>query len=165
MSGSARFDLPFLSAGQAQKEFCHNEALQTLDLAVAAAVEEGPRSDPPSSPALGDCYIVGVAASGAWAGRDGCLAGFTSGGWRYIAPREGLSAYVKITGCWANYRAGAWEIGSVRGSALVLNGMQVVGSQQAAIAEPSGGTVVDAEGRATISQILTALRQHGLIAT
>jgi hypothetical protein len=50
MSGSARLNMPFLIPGQAQKEFFHNEALQTLDLVAAAAVEEGPRSDPPPRP-------------------------------------------------------------------------------------------------------------------
>jgi len=126
MTGSARFNLPYLSAGQAQKEFCHNEALQTLDLAVAAAVEEEPRTSPPSSPAIGDCYIVGTAASGAWAGRDECLAGYTSGGWRFIEPLEGLGAYVKTTGTWAIYLSGAWEIGNVRGSCVLVDGVRVV---------------------------------------
>ena len=126
MTGCARFNLPYLSAGQAQKEFCHNEALQTLDLAVAAAVEEEPRTSPPSSPAIGDCYIVGTAASGAWAGRDECLAGYTSGGWRFIEPLEGLGAYVKTTGTWAIYLSGAWEIGNVRGSCVLVDGVRVV---------------------------------------
>lgn len=165
MSGSARFDLPFLSAGQAQKEFFHNEALQTLDLAVAAAVEEEPRSSPPSSPIIGACYIVGAASAGEWAGRDDCLAGYTSGGWRFIGPRDGLSAYVKTTGTLAHYRSGAWEFGKVRGASVILDGVQVVGSQFGAISEPSGGTTADAESRTAIGQILAALRQHGLIAT
>ena len=59
MSATPRLTLPFLSPGQAQKEFFHNEALQVLDILIAAAVEEGPRDDPPSSPSAGDCYIVG----------------------------------------------------------------------------------------------------------
>jgi len=100
--------------------------LQTLDLAVAAAVEEEPRTSPPSSPAIGDCYIVGTAASGAWAGRDECLAGYTSGGWRFIEPLEGLGAYVKTTGTWAIYLSGAWEIGNVRGSCVLVDGVRVV---------------------------------------
>ena len=69
MSGTSRLGLPFLSTGQAQKEFTHNEALQTLDLAVAAAVEESARADPPLSPAIGDCYIVGASATGEWSGK------------------------------------------------------------------------------------------------
>jgi len=163
MSGSARLNLPFLSAGQAQKEFLHNEALQALDLMVAAAVEEAPRSNPPASPLLGACYIVGASPSGAWTGKSGCIAGFTSGGWRFIAPTEGLSAYVKSAGTWANYRSGAWEVGVLRGNSLVLGGVQVVGGRLAAIDDPSGGTTVDTEARGSIAQILAALREHGLI--
>jgi hypothetical protein len=47
-----------LSVGQAQKEFTHNESLQTLDILVAGAVEEPPLSTPPTSPSVGACYIV-----------------------------------------------------------------------------------------------------------
>ena len=53
MSSTTRLHLPFLSAGQAQKEFSHNEALQALDFLVAGAVEEGPRNDPPTAPVHG----------------------------------------------------------------------------------------------------------------
>jgi hypothetical protein len=130
---------------------------------VAAAVEEIPRSDPPASPVEGTCYIVGPSASGAWAGKSGCIAGFTSGGWRFIAPVEGLSAYVKATGTWANYRSATWELGVLRGGSLVIGGVQVVGGRLGAIAAPSGGSIADAESRGAINQVLAALRQHGLI--
>jgi hypothetical protein len=46
---------------------------------------------------------------------------------------------------------------------VFIRGEQVVGARQAAIATPAGGATVDAEGRASITQILAALRQHGLI--
>ncbi len=163
MSASARLSLPFLSAGQAQKEIVHNEALQTLDLLVDAAVEEGPQTTPPSSPTVGECYIIGASSLGEWTGKDGYLAGYTSGGWRYISPLDGMSVYVKSTSTWAIYRAGAWEFGAVRGASLVIGGVQVVGSRQTAILGPSGGTNIDAESRAAVDQILAALRQHGLI--
>ena len=163
MTASVRLGLDFLSVGQAQKEFFHNEALQTIDLLVAASVEEGPRTSPPAMPSLGACYIIGDAPSGDWVGKARCLAGYTGGGWRYVGPIEGMSAYVKETGTWAHYRAGSWEVGTLRGAAVVVGGTQVVGSQLAAIAGPSAGTVVDTESRAAINQILAALRQHGLI--
>jgi hypothetical protein len=46
-----------------------------------------------------------------------------------------------------------------------VGGQQVVGSQAAAIASPSGGATVDAEARTAIDAILAALRAHGLIGT
>jgi hypothetical protein len=137
--------------------------LQTLDLLAACAVEEAPRSTPPSSPDLGACYIVGASPTGAWAGKAQCLAGYTAGGWRLVSPLDGMSAYVKATDTWANYRAGSWELGVLRGANLVLGGVPVVGPRLAAIAAPAGGTNVDLEARLAINQILSALRQHGLI--
>lgn len=164
MSATARLAIPMLSAGQAQKEVYHNEALQTLDAVVAANVEEPPRISPPVSPALGACYIVAAGATGAWSGKQDNLACFTAAGWRFIPPIDGLSAYVRSTSIWAVYRNSAWETGTLRGSALNIGGQQVVGARGAAIAGPTGGTTIDAEARATITQLLTSLRLHGLIA-
>ena len=163
MSGSARLGLPFLDVGQSQKEFTHNEALQTLDLLVAGAVEEPPRATPPASPALGACYIVAESATDAWTGKSQCVAGWTSGGWRFIPPIEGISVFVRSIAVCATFRAGAWEMGQIRGSALMIGDEQVVGSRAAPIASPIGGATVDSEARATIDAILDALRGHGLI--
>lgn len=165
MTATPRLALPFLSAGQAQKEFTHNEALQTLDVVAAAAVEEGPLDTPPSSPVLGACYIVGSAPTDAWAGSPQALAAYTSGGWRLIAAIEGMSVYIKAAAVWAKYRSGAWEIGMLRGSSVVIGGEQVVGARAAAIPSATGGATVDAEARSAVDQILAALRQHGLIET
>jgi hypothetical protein len=165
MSGTARLALPFLSPGQAQKEFTHNEALQQLDIVVAAGVEEGPRTDPPASPAVGACYLVGLPAAGDWTGQDHCLACFSSGGWRFIRPLEGMTAFVKDAAIFATYLAGNWETGVLRGSSLQIGGIQVVGPRATAIAEPGGGSIIDEEVRGTVGQILVALRHHGLIGT
>jgi hypothetical protein len=126
-------------------------------------VEEAPRNDPPASPAAGACYIVGNSPTGEWAGKSQCIAGYTSGGWRYISATIGMVAHVKPMGISAQYRAGAWELGVLRGTGLILGGVQVVGSRLPAIPGPSGGATVDVEGRAAINQVLAALRQHGLI--
>lgn len=165
MAASPRLSLPFLSPGQAQKEMYHNEALQLLDALVGACVEEGPRSAPPASPIPGQCYIVGVSPSGAWIGKETAIAAYTSGGWRFIAPFEGLSVHVKSLGVPACFRSGQWDIGAIHASAVMVGGQQVVGARGAAIASPAGGQSVDAEARACVGQILAALRQHGLIAT
>jgi hypothetical protein len=87
------------------------------------------------------------------------------GGWVRSFPRDGLIAFVKSTGVWALFQSGVWELGTVRGSSLVLGGQQVVGTRAAAIAGPAGGSTIDAESRTAIGQILSALRQHGLIET
>ena len=138
-------------------------ALQLLDVAVSAAVEQAPLATPPASPAVGACYIVAASPTGAWAGRTHNLAAYTSGGWRFLAPLEGMTAYVRSSSVWAAFRSGAWELGVVRGSTLVLAGQQVVGARGAAIPDPAGGATVDAEARSAIAQILNAIRQHGLV--
>src|SRR3954471_9344572 len=120
MSGTPRLSMPFLSVGQAQKELFHNEALQVLDTVVAAAVIETPRNDPPASPVEGSCYIVATAPTGAWSGNGQNLATYTGGGWRFVAPLDGMAAYVISANLWATFCAGLWEMGAVRGSSLIL---------------------------------------------
>jgi len=163
MEQSARFALPFLSPGQAQKEWFHNEALQRMDLLICAAVEGVDANEPPVSPVPGDCYLVGDEPSGAWAGQAGALAGYTDGGWRFVAPAEGMRLLVRTSGETMVRRGGAWEVGIVRASEVQIGGARVVAARQPAIAAPAGGTVVDGEARSAIDQILGALRAHGLI--
>lgn len=163
MSATHRLALPFILPGQAQKELFHNEALQALDLVVAAAVEEPPRSAPPASPAVGSCYIISASPSGVWAGHAGSLAGMTTAGWRFATPVEGLAAYIRSNGLTATYRTGGWDLGILRGERVEIGGQQVVGARAAAIAAPAAGTVIDAEARTAVSAILSALRLHGLI--
>lgn len=134
-----------------------------LDVIVAAAVDGLPLDNPPASPAIGGCHIVGAAPTGDWAGHAGQLAAFTSGGWRFIAPRDGMSAYVAGEGTSAVYHDGAWEIGTLSGAQLLIGGQKVVGARAAAIGDPAAGGNVDAEARAAVGLILAAMRGHGLI--
>ena len=165
MSATPRLSLPFLSAGQAQKEVTHNEALQTLDCVVVGAVEEPSTTTPPTAPVLGACYIVDQSPTDSWTGMSHCVAGWTTGGWRFVQPIEGMAFYIRSTSTWAVYRSGAWEVGMLRGDALIIGGQQLVGPRLPAIASAAGGTTIDAEARAVLDQVLNALRQHGLIAT
>lgn len=163
MNSTPRLALPFLTPGQAQKEFFHNEALQQLDTLVAAAVEGAPQNAPPSSPTPGACYIVGTAPSGAWAGKAGEMASYSAGGWRFLSPTEGQSLLVKSTGLRAEFRGGSWEFGVIRTGSVMIGGVEVISTRSAAIAGPSGGSTVDSEARTAIGEILAALSHHGLI--
>lgn len=165
MSATPRLSLPFIVPGQAQKELFHNEALQLLDALVAGAVEEPPRNDPPATPAMGAVYIVGVSPTGEWASQANAVASFSDGGWRYLAPVDGMTLLVRSTGVHAVYRQSAWELGVVRAVSVTIGGQQVVGSRAAAVSAPAGGAVADVESRTAIAAILAALRGHGLIAT
>jgi len=161
---SARLALPFLQPGQAQKELYHNEALAMLDIAVHAAVQSAEVSQPPASPVTGQCWIVASPAGGAWTGRAGAIAGWTTGGWRFVQPREGMLIWSMADNVWLQWIGGVWIAGHAVASGLWIDGVQVVGTQQAPIADPAGGGTVDVEARTAITEALEALRGHGLIA-
>lgn len=159
-----RWKLPLLAAGQAQKEMTHNEALALIDLMVQPAVIAMALDTPPDTPEPGDCWVVGPAPSGAWTGWALALAGWTAGGWRFAPAREGMSVWNRASGSAAWFRDGAWRDGELRGAAVSIGGRQVVGAQAAAIREPSGGDTIDTAAREAIGAVLTALREHGLVA-
>ncbi len=165
MDSSPRFSLPFLAAGQAQKEWTHNEALQRIEMLLCPTAVAGPIDVPPASPQEGDCYIVGNTPSGVWSGRTRCLAGWSDAGWRFVDPVEGLRARLSPSGEEAVYRQGAWQIGVIDVMEVRVGGVAVVGARRPAIAAPAGGTTIDTEARTAIGAILGTLRAHGLIVT
>lgn len=149
-----------------QKEISHNEALALIDLLLGGSIEAGPIAAPPPSPVAGGLYrVAATGTSGAFVGHEGKLAGWTAGGWRFVAPVEGMRLTQRTPGTDLHYRDGEWRSGSLRAEEVVIGGAKVVGGQSAAIAGATGGTVVDAEARACLGLILGALRTHGLIAT
>lgn len=140
----------------------HNEAIFLLDLLLHGAVAGVGSNAPPADPQPGECWLVGAAPEGAWSGRPHALAGWTEGGWRFAAPREGLWLWAGQEAGFALFTEGGWRVGEARGR-LIVEGKQLVGPRGTAIVEPSGGMVVDAEARAAIDAVLVALRTHGLI--
>lgn len=158
-----RLGLPLLWAGQAQKESTHNEALALLDLAVAAGVKAVGVNAPPADAAPGEAWVIGDAPVGVWAGRARALAGMTGGGWRFVAPFEGLSVWIAPEKLQARFVNGGWIVGDVHARRVLVEGVAVLGPRRPAIADPAGGAAVDAEARAGLAAVLAALRAHGLI--
>ena len=158
-----RLALPFILPGQAQKEFHHNESLARIDIALHAAVEGVPLAAPPNTPALGQTWIVAGGAGGAWSGRDGALASWTQGGWRFIEPIPGMLAWNKAEDHWLHWRDGGWRRGELSAAANFVAGKKVVGDRQPAVPSPSGGTIIDEEARAAIDSLTAALKSHGLL--
>ena len=153
MERTSRLGLPTLVPGQAGKEVTHNEALVLLDALVGGVVDAVGLDAPPTSPAVGRCWVVGASPTGSWAGQAHALACWIEGGWRFVAPAEGLALVARGTGTPIRYRDGAWRTG------------EVAGARRPAIADPAGGGTVDVEARAALAAVLGALRAHGLIAT
>ena len=163
MDQTERFALPYLAPGQMQKEYYHNEALQRIDALLCPVVEGPPAAVPPASPAVGSCHLVASGASGDWAGQEGALAWFSEGGWRFAAPVEGMGVVNRASGERIDYRDGAWVAGIVMAQEVRVDGQTVLRGRQGPVADPSGGTVVDSQCRTAVSQMLGALRAHGLI--
>lgn len=141
---SPRFQLPFLFAGQAQKEFFINEALARLDFLLHPSVE-GESADPPSSPIEGQCWLIAANATGAWMGRDGSIAAFIAGDWAFADPFDGLRVWDK-----AGKQSLAYSDGWQRAGAPV---------------SPSGGSTVDTQARAAIEKVNETLRNAGIFSS
>jgi hypothetical protein len=141
-SASARHGLPFLFAGQAQKEFYVNEAHALVDMLLHPAVE-GETNTPPANPAGGECWLVGATPTGAWAGSAGNLACYQGGTWQFSAPRNGMSVLVLSTGQTMRY----------------LDGWQIAQS----VAVPNGGTTVDQQAREAIAGLISAMSAAGIL--
>lgn len=165
VESTPRLTLPFIQPGQAQKEMSHNEALTLLDIAVQPAVQAVGGATPPLEPEAGQCWIVGAGADGDWAGCETMLAGWTAGGWRFVAPVPGMQVWSVADGMFAWFDGAEWLLGELMLARVRVGTHQVVGARQPAIPDPAGGTSVDAEARGAIVAVLEAMRTHGLVAS
>lgn len=148
MSGdtvSARLGLPYLVAGQAQKEVTHNEALALIDAAIAPAVVAVGTTVAPTAPVIGDCWIVGSGASGAWLGQAGSLALYTAGGWRFVALPIGSTVVDRGNGARWLHTSTGWQA-------------------PVSILPATGGATIDIEVRTALTALLNALSARGIIA-
>ncbi|MGN6499180.1 MAG: DUF2793 domain-containing protein [Tsuneonella sp.] len=142
-STSPRHELPFLFAGQAQKEFFVNEAHARIDALLHPAVL-GEVTQPPASATAGDCWLVGAGAEGEWSGFGGAIACWQASEWILLRPTRGMRAY---------------DVSS--GQFLVFTDTWL---RAAAPAAPVGGTTVDAQARDAIATLLAALKSVGVFA-
>ena len=102
--------MPYILPSQAQKHVTHNEALQTLDILVQMVIE-AEQATPPADPVEGARYAVALGATSAWAGRDGRIAIFLDGGWIYLQPKQGFTAWFKTRGELRYYNESAgWTV-------------------------------------------------------
>lgn len=160
---SDRLKLPFIAAGQAQKDVTHNEALHLLDLLVQPVIQAATLAVPPASPVIGQSWLVATGGTGIWSGKDGQIAGWTSAGWIFVAPFQGLSVWNAETNRYLIFSGAEWDDGVVHAQQLRVNNIPVLGAQAPAISTPTGGTTIDSEARLAIAAMLGALRGHGLI--
>lgn len=141
-SVTPRFALPYLFAGQAQKEVSVNQAHAMLDALLHPSIT-AEQSSPPLAAAEGQCWLVGAGATDGWQGHDGAIATMQAGSWVFAAPRNGMSVYDETVEQTRYYRDG-WSVA-------------------APVTEPMGGGNVDAQARAAISELIAALVSAGIL--
>ena len=141
-SRTPRLDLPYLFAGQTQKELFVNESLARLDGLLYCAVE-GVANSPPVGPVDGECWLVGTSPTGPWDGKAGSLAFFQAGNWLFQQPRDGLRVLDRTTGQDRRFH----------------NGWQAANRPPV----PSGGTTIDIEARASITALFDSLATAGIL--
>jgi len=143
---TGRHRLPLLAVSQAQKEITHNEALVVIDALLHPAVE-GTSSTAPvvAEGDIGRCWLIGAAATGIWATHKNEIAIYVGGGWRYIAPPDGMRI---------------WNRSNKRHLFRIDEQWVEVPS----IPHPATGSVVDVEARAALAAILQYFRLIGVLA-
>jgi len=143
-SKTARFEIPLLYPGQAQKEFVVNEAFVLLDMLLQHSVISS-QSTPPSDPNEGDAYRILSGATGDWSDHDGAIASWIGQKWSFFEPVPGMRVFDQAAGQMILFKS-QW-------------------SSSAAPDEPTGGAIIDLEARATIAQLISILRENGLLAS
>lgn len=162
MSETIRHALPLLSAGQAQKEITHNEAILAIDRQLHLAVQLRVLAAPPETPVAGHAYIIAAGAVDAWAGQSGNIASYDGFGWHFAEPVVGCVAWIVEEAVFSVY-AGDWSTGGWPATGLRVAGRDVLSATPASIAGPVGGLVVDSECRAALAYLLTALKDQGVV--
>lgn len=142
---TARFNLPLLVVSQAQKEVTHNEALVKID-ALLHSVAEAIISSPPAltDDNIGQCWLIGDAATGDWTGKSDQLAIWIGNDWRFISPTAGMRLWLRAENRDAVFTGGDWILAPV-------------------VADPVGGAVIDLEARRAIIALLDHLRATGYV--
>lgn len=161
MTATPRHGLPLLAAGQAQKEVTHNEALLAIDVRLHCAVETRTSLAPPVASAPGAVYLVPAGAGGAWSDKTDMIASWDGFGWRFAMPGAGWTVWISDESRFAVYEGGwstAWPVAGLR-----VAGRDVLAAPPEAVPAPTGGGVADAQCRAAVAALLSALRNQGIV--
>ena len=154
MAQTSRYGLPLLDAGQAQKEITHNEAIARIGTLLHLSVESRRTATPLATIDLN--WIIPAGAAGVWAGQDNAIATLDEAGWTFTQPSDGCIAFIRDEAAYVHFAKGQWQ------NAWPVPALTIGGST-AMVSGATGGTVVDAEARATLAQLLMALSKTGLV--
>lgn len=85
-----------------------NQNLRAIDALMQPVVLDKDLATPPASPAIGDAYIVGAAATGAWSSKENQIAVYYSTGWGFYVPKRGWRVFVDDEGIDCRFNGTAW---------------------------------------------------------
>lgn len=149
MSASANNSIPFVPENTIDPAAGLNESINTIDALLQLAVLTVNTDIAPASPAEGDRHIVGIAPSGAWAGKAGKLARFLDGYWSFYDARLALDLasgilYTRSGAAWLPIQAEASvAVNGTPASAMDFEGAGVTvadnGDGTVTITIPGGG--------------------------
>lgn len=117
---TARLGLNRWVGGQFQPYVSVNETINQLDALVGLDVIDRNLTAPPGGEVDGDTYIVGPAATGAWAGQDGNVAYFLAGAYKFFTPANGQLAWIEDENLLLVYDAG-WTNPEINPAKLGIN--------------------------------------------
>lgn len=161
MPETPRLALPLIAAGQTQKDVTHNQAVLALDRLVALAVTSRSVPAPPTTPALGACYIVPAAGVVAWGHPAGSLLHWQGAAWLAETAGDGQIALIADESVMIVHRGGWRENWPVSG--LAIAGRSVLAASPVSVSPPTGGATVDNETRTALAALLAALQQQGIL--
>lgn len=145
MTTTPVFGLTELVPSQAIPETAVNQIVRALEQgALCFSVKDKDLAAPPGSPAEGDAYVIAAAPTGAWAGKAKNIGFLMNGGWIFIAPREGMRAWMADEAARYTYTSSAWSADSLSGATLDIDGTLGANSDTRIASQKATKTYVDA---------------------
>jgi len=117
---TARHGLNRWVGGQFQPYVSVNETINQLDAISGLDIINRDLTAPPGGESDGDTFIVGPAATGAWAGQDGNIAYFLAGAYKFFTPVNGQLAWIEDENLLLVYDGG-WTNPEIKPAKLGIN--------------------------------------------
>jgi hypothetical protein len=108
MTKTPHLAIPLLVPNQAQKEITLNEALLLIEVLLVGVAKDIYLKQPPDNAGEQDIYIIGENPTDIWQHKANHIAYFFQG-WRYCAPKEGMSMFVLKTSASYRFINNNWE--------------------------------------------------------
>jgi hypothetical protein len=106
-------NFPLISESSTPNHVTLKEGISRLDKASYISVKSKSISVPPTSPTVGDKYIVGPSPTGVWSGKTDFIAFYDSNGWIFFVPENGSlinDESTKLLNIYSNTAPVGWTV-------------------------------------------------------